>query len=371
MEEDDLLVESVVDGRYLVVRKVAEGGMSVIYEAQHTKLATRSFALKALRVELSSNQEANERFEREAELLATMRHPNVVDISDWVYLPDGRPCMVLEYMHGAALLVRLQRGSLPWDMIARIGDQCCSALTLAHRMGITHRDLKPENIFISIDDVGEERVKLLDFGVSKLRGVGRLSGQYKMLGTPSYMSPEQAQGLTDQIGPATDVWAMGAILYEMATQRVAFAAEDLEGTLGLIIAGQRDPVNKWRPDAPGAFIELIDRALSPDPARRIQTIDDLRAALKAALDRPVASSPRLQLKTPVGGMAAQPRPPQPTPGIDSILPPQLQPAGPMGGTGLRLSTEADVEDPKRKLWMTVGLVVVVATVLNVVIAVAL
>src|SRR6185503_18211287 len=97
---------------------------------------------------------------------------------------------------------------MSWEAISRIGDQTMSALQLAHRSGITHRDLKPENIFISIDDVGEERVKLLDFGVSKLRGVGRTTGaQYAMLGTPAYMSPEQAKGMSDEIGPSSDVWA--------------------------------------------------------------------------------------------------------------------------------------------------------------------
>jgi serine/threonine-protein kinase len=134
-------------------------------------------------------------------------------------------------LHGAHIRVRIDRGPMSWEAIARIGDQTMSALQLAHRIGITHRDLKPENIFISIDDSGEERVKLLDFGVSKLRGVGRTTGAHAMLGTPSYMSPEQAQGQTDLIGPSTDVWAMGTILYEMATQRVAFTGESLAATV--------------------------------------------------------------------------------------------------------------------------------------------
>ena len=168
-------------------------------------------------------------------MLASLHHPNVVEITDWDTLPDGSPFMILEFLHGAHIRVRIERGQLPWDAIGRIGDQTMSALQLAHRLGITHRDLKPENLFISIDDAGEERVKLLDFGVSKLRGVGRTTGAFAMLGTPSYMSPEQAQGLTELIGPSTDVWAMGTILYEMATQRVAFDATTVAEALMRIV----------------------------------------------------------------------------------------------------------------------------------------
>src|SRR5678816_1332932 len=149
---------------------------------------------------------------------------------------------------------------MPWDAIGRIADQTMSALALAHRIGITHRDLKPENIFISIDDTGEERVKLLDFGVSKLRGLGRTTGEHAMLGTPSYMSPEQAQGLTDLIGPSTDVWAMGTILYEMATQKVAFTGESLAATVVNITSGRPASITTYRSDAPPAFVDLVDRA---------------------------------------------------------------------------------------------------------------
>jgi serine/threonine-protein kinase len=242
--------------------------------------------------------------------------------------------MVLEFLHGNSLLVRLQRGPMAWDAIARIGDQTMSALALAHRIGITHRDLKPENLFISIDDSGEERVKLLDFGVSKMRGLGRTTGQHAMLGTPSYMSPEQAQGQTDFIGPSTDVWAMGTILYELATQRVAFTGETLVQTVVNITSGRPQPMISYRPDTPPAFAELVDRAISPDPERRITTIEDLRSGLKAVLE-PVISRPRvptslagmpaLSMPQPAfapGGRAPTPPPggraPTPAPGLAGI-----------------------------------------------------
>ncbi|HEY5949199.1 MAG TPA: serine/threonine-protein kinase [Kofleriaceae bacterium] len=293
--EDDPLLDTVVNGRYHVIRKLGEGGMSVVYEVQHVKLK-RQFALKRLLPMLTGNEEALVRFEREAELLASLHHPNVVEITDWDTLEDGAPFMILEFLHGAHIRVRIDRGPLPWDAIARIGDQTMSALQLAHRIGITHRDLKPENIFISIDDSGEERIKLLDFGVSKLRGLGRTTGAFAMLGTPSYMSPEQAQGLTDLIGPSTDVWAMGTILYEMATQRVAYTGESLAATVVNITSERPQPITMFRPDASPAFVELVDRAISLDPERRIVTIEELRAGLKAALE------PRQRAATPVQGM---------------------------------------------------------------------
>src|SRR5262249_3447630 len=163
-----------------------------------------------------------------------------------------------------------------------IADQTMSALSLAHRIGITHRDLKPENIFISIDDSGEERVKLLDFGVSKLRGLGRTTGVHAMLGTPSYMSPEQAQGLTEEIGPSPDAGAMGAILYEMATQRVAFTGESLAATVVNITSGRPAPITQYRPDASPSFVEIVERAISNDPEKRIMTIEELRDGLRRA-----------------------------------------------------------------------------------------
>ena len=300
--EHDPLIDSVINGRYHVIRLLGEGGMSAVYEVEHKKLK-RQFALKRLLPSLSKNPEALVRFEREAELLASLRHPNVVDIIDWDQLPDACPFMVLEFLHGASIRVRMDRGQLPWEAIARIGDQCMAALALAHRIGITHRDLKPENIFISIDDAGDERVKLLDFGVSKMRGLGRTTGQHALLGTPSYMSPEQGQGLTDEIGPKSDVWAMATILYEMATRKVAFTGEDLMQTVINITSARPTPIQALRPDAPEAFVDLVDRATSPEADRRIMTIEELRMGLRAALE----PKQTYRINTPVSGMAALPR----------------------------------------------------------------
>lgn len=368
--EDDPLLDTVVNGRYQVVRKLGEGGMSVVYEVQHVKLK-RQFALKRLLPQLMSNEEALIRFEREAELLASLHHPHIVDIIDWDVLPDGTPFMVLEFLHGAHIRVRLDRAPLSWEAIARLGDQTMSALALAHRIGITHRDLKPENLFISIDDSGEERVKLLDFGVSKMRGLGRTTGQHALLGTPSYMSPEQAQGLTELIGPSTDVWAMGTILYEFATQKVAFTGASLMETVVEITQGRPAPITQYRADAPPAFVDLVDRAINPDPERRIVTIEELRAGLKTALE------PRQRVATPVGGVPALTKPqltpppgtqtatkqPTPPPGAHNTPIPGIMftPLAAPSGASLHTGTAAA---PKRNmnLWIIASTAVVAIAV---------
>jgi serine/threonine-protein kinase len=371
------LIDKVVEGRYRVIRKIAEGGMSAIYEVQQVKL-NRQFALKYLLPELLHIEEAVQRFEREAELLASLRHINVVEISDWVQLEDGSPGMILEFLHGNSLQVRLLRGAMQWDAIARIGDQTMSALQLAHRNGITHRDLKPENIFISIDDSGDERVKLLDFGVSKLRGVERLSGVYRMLGTPSYMSPEQASA--EPVGPSTDVWAMGAILYEMATQQVAYKAPDVELTLEIIREGRPPGLTQYRKDAPPKFVTLVEKAISRDPTKRIQTIDELRAGLREALE----PKNTYRLNTPIAGVpvtiAPPPLPPKEPDGaapLVSLDPVPEKKASKSGmGEPLRKPSKSAMGPPiappvavvapkSSKTWIIVAIIALVATAVNV------
>jgi len=345
VDETDPLIDVVVANRYHIVRKLGEGGMSSVYEAKHIKLH-RSFAIKVLLPALIDNDEARARFEREAEMLAGLNHPNVVEITDWDQLADGTPCMVLEYLHGATLRQRLVRGPLPWDAIGRIGDQVMSALTLAHRNGITHRDLKPDNIFMAIDDVGEERVKLLDFGVSKLRGMLAVTGMFNMLGTPQYMAPEQASGQSDQVGPATDVWAMGAILYELATGRAAFQANSLADTLMKITSQAPEPLPGFRPDAPPAFVELIDRALSRDPALRIGDIEELRHGLRYALDprsfqRPSPAAAAQQARV-TGGMNPLVKP--------VFKDPLASPNAPLGPTGTTAAMSGQW-NRRRVLWI--------------------
>jgi tRNA A-37 threonylcarbamoyl transferase component Bud32 len=276
------MIGSVIGDRYEVVRKIAKGGMGTIYEVRNVGLG-RSFALKTLTAEAAEDFEVLVRFRREAEIVAKLRHPNIVEVVDWDNV-DGVPYLVMEYLRGEPLKTRLQRGPLAWPELALIADQIMAALAVAHRAGIVHRDLKPENIFLTSDDSGEERVKLLDFGISKLRDSKTFATtDARLLGTPAYMAPEQAEGLADQIGPATDVWALGAILYEMATARVAFDAPNTPAMLYRVCHGRPDPIHKLRRDAPKPFAALVSRALTIDIAERPQHVEFVRAELRAAL----------------------------------------------------------------------------------------
>src|SRR5262245_57036944 len=270
-ERNDPWLGLVVGGRYHVVCLIGQGGMGAVYAVRHLKMA-RTFALKTLSPEVARDPEAVARFQREADIIASLRHPNIVDIVDWDTLPDGSPCMIMEHLRGQDVATRLaSAGPMPWPSIARVSDQVLSALTVAHRAGIVHRDLKPDNIFVVVDDLGEEHPKLLDFGVSKVRDSdSQLTGMNRLIGTPAYMSPEQADGRTHETGPETDVWAMGAIVYEMITGHAAFAAASVPSILYRVCHERPDPVRAFRPEAPDALLDVIDRALSRGP-RRIMT----------------------------------------------------------------------------------------------------
>lgn len=278
------LIGRVIARKYECVRRIGQGGMGAVYELRHVRL-NRKFALKTLSKDLVEDAQALARFEREADVVAKLRHPNIVDIVDWDTLPDGSPCIIMEYLDGEDLGTRLKReGALPWNMILGIADPILSALCVAHREGIVHRDLKPQNIYLAADDAGEERPKLLDFGVSKIRGSGTLATtDTSLVGTPAYMSPEQADGRPEDIGPSTDCWAMGALLYEMATGQQAFADASVPRVLYKICFGAPPNLLELRPDAPAAFVTLIERTLSRDAKTRLADAEILRSELRAAL----------------------------------------------------------------------------------------
>ena len=314
----DPLIGKSVAGRYRIIRLIGEGGMGAVYELEHTRIQ-RKFALKALTPLLAKHPQALGRFQREAEVVAKLRHPHIVDIVDWAQLDDGSPCMIIEYLEGEDLAARLEStGPLPWDFLARVADETMAALTVAHRAGIVHRDLKPDNIFLSRDGAGGEHVKLLDFGISKIQDSSTFSTtNAAVLGTPAYMSPEQAYGQTEHIGPATDVWAMGALLYEMATGKQAFSANSVPAILHRVCNGYADPIHQHRPDAPGEFVDLVGRALSRDPSHRLTSIVELRDQLQLVLGSmltgpilraPTGSPPDEYFDDPTGFALATPIP---------------------------------------------------------------
>ena len=278
----DPLLGQVVGQKYEVIRFIGKGGMGAVYEVRHRELGA-SFALKKLNPDLLDDQESLTRFRREAQVVAKFRHPSIVGVTDWETLEDGSPCIIMELLQGEDLGTRLKRGALAWPALGSIVDQVLSALSVAHRAGVVHRDLKPQNIFLAQDDAGDERAMILDFGLSKVRGAMVTTTSERLIGTPAYMSPEQADGQAANLGPETDVWAMGAILFEMATGRQAFPAPSVPAILYRICHGVPEPLHALRSDIPPLFGDLVRRALSHDPDRRILSVDELRRGLREAL----------------------------------------------------------------------------------------
>jgi serine/threonine-protein kinase len=270
---------TVLHGTFRVLRLIAGGGMAAIYAATHTRLAGR-YAVKVLHAEAAAMGSAVERFRREAEITSALRHPNIVQVLDFNQMEDGRPYMVMEYLDGTDLRARLEaHRTIPLDRAAIIVEQVSEALAAAHAVGVTHRDLKPENLFcVSVPGSDKEFVKVLDFGMSKIRHASKITADATLLGTPPYMSPEQAMGQIDAIDPATDQFALGAILYEMLSGEIAFLAQTTAGVLEAVIG--RDP-----PPLPAALAgvdRVLRAALAKDKRDRLPDILAFGRAVRAA-----------------------------------------------------------------------------------------
>jgi serine/threonine-protein kinase len=291
----DPLIGAVVEGRYEVLRVLGEGGMGTVYEVRHNALG-RSFAMKVLRREVALDAGLARRFMQEAKAAAAIGHPNIVAVSDFGELVDGPlaarvPFFVMELLKGTSLAKLLAvEGRLAPARAARIVAQCASALDAAHDSGVVHRDMKPDNIFLVAGGGREEFVKLLDFGVAKMAGAGRLTRHGTVYGTPHYMSPEQAAG--HEIDGRTDVYALGIVLYECLAGRVPFEADTYMGVLTKHMFAKPEPIERLVPDASGlgALGQVVARCLAKEPGDRYASMRDLVAALERAVDDPEAAA---------------------------------------------------------------------------------
>jgi len=274
-EESFLRVGDVVGGKYRIVRRIGQGGMGSVYEAENTSLG-RSLALKFLEPHLAKSPHLVERFMREARAAATVTHPNVVYVFDVGWVEDGRlPYMAMELLGGQTLAAAVQDGGLAIERAIAISLQILDALDAAHAKGIVHRDLKPANVFLLKGDV----VKVLDFGISKMLGTGdKLTATGSVLGTPSYMSPEQARGAknTDH---RTDLYGVGAILYEMLTGVAPYEGDSYNEILFKIATESPVSITTIRPDVPPALAALLERAMRRSPDERFANAGEMRAAL--------------------------------------------------------------------------------------------
>jgi tRNA A-37 threonylcarbamoyl transferase component Bud32 len=282
---------SVLNDTYSVQRLLGRGGMGEVYEVHHTRLSGR-YAVKVLRAEISDDRELLSRFRREAEITSALRHPNIIQVFDFDRTAEGCVYLAMECLEGLDLgrLLRQER-QLPLDRVMRFAAQMASALTAAHRRGVVHRDLKPENVFIIRDeDEVDERVKLMDFGLSKWSGTTLesslpLSRGQALIGTPRYMAPEQALGRNHEVAAATDQFAFAAIVYEMLAGVPAFPAETLPQLLHAIVYEAPTDLRGLRPNLPAALGAAIEKALAKTPQDRFASVQDFHRALLEAVTR--------------------------------------------------------------------------------------
>jgi serine/threonine-protein kinase len=286
LDELDLLVGSTVAGKYHIDRLIGRGGMGAVFQATNAAIGKR-VALKFLGAETSKDIDAATRFQREAEAASLAESPHIVQIFDSGRSERGLPFLVMELLTGEDLRARLrQEGRLAPEAAARIALQVLKALRQAHDKGIVHRDLKPDNVFLCRRDDEPAFIKIVDFGISKLQqrpGVDTLTHKGAVLGTAFYMSPEQAQSFPD-IDGRTDLFSLGAILYEMLTGEPPHSAPTYEAVLIAICTRDAEDVRKKAPEVPEKLARVIARALRRDREERYQTaqemLDDLDAALR-------------------------------------------------------------------------------------------
>ena len=280
--ENDPLIGAVLAGSYQVVRLLGEGGMGRVYEARHTRLASKRFAVKLLHDELAYQTDILARFEREAQSAATIEHPNVVEVVNVCRLEDGRPFIVTEFLEGEEMGALLDRvGKLAPESAIRITRQICRALMAAHQKGIVHRDMKPENVFL-VGDLSAPRVKIIDFGISKQSDdSAKLTRTGMVMGTPAYMAPEQARG--EHVDHQADVYAVGGILYRCVTGHKPYEGEDGAMVLTQVLTEEPRRPRAVDSSVPGELELVIERAMARDCANRLPTMADLEAEL-AALD---------------------------------------------------------------------------------------
>jgi serine/threonine-protein kinase len=276
-------------GSYRITRCIGEGGMGTVYEGVHEGLGKR-VAIKTLHAGGAHRDELIERFVREGKAIAKIQHPNVVDVFD-VAVHEGSPYLVMEYLEGEDLGAQMaQQAPMAPQTIADLLIPVVSALAAAHDAGVVHRDLKPDNIFVTKNKRGALEPKLVDFGISKVEDPQalHLTATNALLGTPYYMSPEQA-GNARHVDHRSDIFSLGVILYQCATHELPFKGDSLFKLLGEILHQEPPAPRSLVREIPSDFEAVIARAMKKDPAQRFQSAGELGAALLAF------ASPRVRM----------------------------------------------------------------------------
>lgn len=267
---------------YEIISPLGKGGLSKVYLAKHLS-SGREVAIKLLHSHLCTDKASVQRFQREANALSKLSHPNLVSVEDFMISPDGIPFIVMEYLEGESLQQILKReGNLSWQKTVSMFIQICKGLSHAHSRNIIHRDLKPGNVML-VPQNGEIVVKVVDFGLVKANDVdsmGRLTSTGEVFGSPMYMSPEQCQG--KDVDRRSDVYSLGCLLYECLTGSPPFVGKNVIDTLTLHLKAPI-PALSQELELPPWLVETLQKALQKEPEQRHQSIDDFGGALQDGL----------------------------------------------------------------------------------------
>ena len=353
MAVSDTLINTLFHGRYKILRKLGTGGMANVYLAEDQELGRR-VAIKILNERHAGDDQFVERFRREAKNAAGLSHPNIVSIYDRGEEDDGRYYIAMEYLDGRSLKeLIVSRGPAPIPIAIDYARQILAALRVAHRQGLVHRDIKPHNVLVD----GEGRLKVTDFGIARA-GPSQMTEEGSIIGTAQYLSPEQAQGAP--VTPASDLYSVGIVLYELLTGKVPFSGETPVELAMKHLSKVPEPPSRLRPEVPRDLDFVVMRALAKSPDERYENADEMDADL-ARIARGVAVSPETE-------EAATAIIARPITVATSIVPPVPRPVRPPPAAPPPSYYEYDYEEPagrRRSIWpwlLALGLVVLAGLV---------
>ncbi|MGB5873556.1 MAG: protein kinase [Bacteroidota bacterium] len=289
---------------FTILQKLGEGGMGVVYKAQDTKL-DRVVALKFLPEQATATEEEKARFVQEAKAAATLNHSNVCTIHG-IEEHEGRQFIEMEYVDGVTLRAKIPENGLKLQDAVDYAIQIAEALQEAHTKGIVHRDVKSENVMLN----DKNQIKVMDFGLAKLRGSSRLTKTSSTIGTLAYMAPEQIQG--GEVDSRSDIFSFGVLLFEMLTGRSPFRGEHEAALVYSIVNEDPQPIQQFRSDVPETMVHLMNRTLEKDPDDRYQNMNEIVGELRRAKRQSARVSRKVPLEKPAAGV----------PGVSQVAPTQ-------------------------------------------------